>query len=128
MEALLMAIPEPNLKELKVNTLDRWQHIQQMTQHFWVRWLSEYLHHLQKRTKWEKIHKNVKEGDVVVIIEDNTPQKWKMGRILQLHHNPSDPKKLIRTVTMKTAEGIYRRPIHRLCLLPTEEELPIDKN
>ncbi|CAG7818411.1 unnamed protein product, partial [Allacma fusca] len=129
--APLTAIAEPDLTELKCNALDRWQHVQQMTQHFWSRWSSEYLHHLQKRTKWDRIHNNVKEGDVVVIIEDNTPpQKWKLGKILELHHNPSDPQNLIRTVTVKTAEGVYKRPIHRLCLLPTEEsnELQIDEN
>ncbi|CAG7673139.1 unnamed protein product [Allacma fusca] len=53
--APLMAIPEPDLKDLKTNTLDRWQHIQQMTQHFWARWSSEYLQQLQKRTKWDTV-------------------------------------------------------------------------
>ncbi|CAG7725597.1 unnamed protein product, partial [Allacma fusca] len=58
--APLEAIPEPDLCELKVSHLSRWQHVQQMSQHFWNRWSQEYLRQLQRRPKWNVEHPNLK--------------------------------------------------------------------
>ncbi|CAG7785122.1 unnamed protein product [Allacma fusca] len=40
----LNSIPEPDLTDLKITRLSRWQHCQQMLQHLWRRWHREYLH------------------------------------------------------------------------------------
>jgi hypothetical protein len=34
---------EPNLEELKINRLSRWQRIEQLRQQFWRRWIREYI-------------------------------------------------------------------------------------
>ncbi|XP_039309934.1 uncharacterized protein LOC120358749 [Solenopsis invicta] len=44
----LTSYPEPSLERLPVNRLSRWQHVEQLRQHFWKRWLREYLHHCQQ--------------------------------------------------------------------------------
>ena len=44
--------PEPSLLDVNLNRLNRYQHTQQMYQHFWERWSNEYLSRLQQRTKW----------------------------------------------------------------------------
>jgi len=41
--------PEPSLEIIPTNHLLRWQHIEQMRQHFWQRWIQEYLHQWQQR-------------------------------------------------------------------------------
>ncbi|CAG7825307.1 unnamed protein product [Allacma fusca] len=119
----LTAVPEPNLTELKVNRLDRWQHQQYIKQHFWNRWYMEYLQQLQKRTKWKEVQDNMKLTGLVVIREENIPlQKWKLGRVTTVHINPDDEKQLVRQVSVRTTDGIYKRPITKLVLLPRIED------
>ncbi|KAH0815972.1 hypothetical protein GEV33_006819 [Tenebrio molitor] len=49
----LTTVLEPDLTPIRLNRLSRWQLVQQLQQHFWRRWSSEYLHHLQQRSKWQ---------------------------------------------------------------------------
>jgi hypothetical protein len=37
----LNALPDIDLTDLKVNHLNRWQHVQSLHQHFWKRWSVE---------------------------------------------------------------------------------------
>lgn len=81
----LIAIPEPNLEELKLNTLDRYQLMQRKVQEFRRRWSYEYLTTLQQRTKWKSPAENLKPGQIVTIKDDDLPPtKWLMGRILDI--------------------------------------------
>ncbi|EFN65241.1 hypothetical protein EAG_00377, partial [Camponotus floridanus] len=48
----LTSYPEPSIEKLPINRLSRWQHVEQIRQHFWQRWTREYLHHCQQRNKW----------------------------------------------------------------------------
>lgn len=47
----LQNYPEQNVKEIPVNRLARWQHVEQFQQHFWSRWQKEYLITCQERNK-----------------------------------------------------------------------------
>lgn len=60
-------VTEPSLLDLKTNRLNRWQHIQQMFQHFWDRWHKEYLSRLQQPPKWTKSKRNIERNDIVII-------------------------------------------------------------
>jgi len=44
------------------------------------------------------------------------PQLWKMGRIIAIHPG-SDGK--VRVATVRTDAGEVKRPIVKLCVLPT---------
>ena len=45
--------------------------------------------------------------------------KWHTGKVSEVH--PSQDK-LVRVVQVKTKDGAYTRPIHRLCLLESAED------
>ncbi|KAL6421198.1 hypothetical protein ACFW04_013751 [Cataglyphis niger] len=47
----LNALPEPCLVDAPIGRLSRWQLLQKMRNHFWDRWLREYLHSLFQRPK-----------------------------------------------------------------------------
>lgn len=112
----LTSIPEPNYLDYNVSYLNRWQIIQKMVQQFWKRWHNEYLCRLQQRPKWLLPTKNLQLNDLCLIKEDNLPPtKWKMGRIVELHPGVDN---LVRVVTIKTSDGMYKRNISKLCLLP----------
>lgn len=111
--------PEENHLETKLNWLNRWQRVQQMTQSFWKRWQCEYLNQLQTRTKWEHEKHSPKVNDLVLIKEENVPiANWITGRIVELH--PGDDK-LTRVVSVKTEKTTKRHPITKLCPFPKDE-------
>nr|CAH7759089.1 unnamed protein product [Callosobruchus chinensis] len=69
-----------HLRSISLNRLDIYQHLQQMKQHIWSRWSKEYVTELQQRCKWKSTQGELKEGDMVIIKEDNLPPlKWKLG-------------------------------------------------
>ncbi|XP_071644514.1 uncharacterized protein [Temnothorax longispinosus] len=43
--------PEPDILDVPMNRLSRWQHVERLKQHFWSRWSKEYLAVCQGRTK-----------------------------------------------------------------------------
>lgn len=78
-EALIGIPDEQDFRQINENRLTRWNHLQQMVQHFWDRWKNEYLSNLINRSKWLTKNKNLAVGDLVIIKEDNSPPlsgKW----------------------------------------------------
>ncbi len=116
----LTTIPDPDLGGISEGRLSRWQHIQQQKQHFWRRWSREYITRLQQRPKWMKFQQQLKVNDMVIIKDDNLPpSKWNLGRVISVHPGSDD---IIRVATIKTSHGEYKRAIHKLCLLPMEQQ------
>jgi len=85
----LLGRGNPNFSPDVVNGKDlcsrkRWKHAQVMTQHFWKRWLREYQPALTERRKWRKDACNVCEGDLVLVVDENSPRGcWPLERVLR---------------------------------------------
>ncbi|XP_046551559.1 uncharacterized protein LOC124261296 [Haliotis rubra] len=93
----------------------RWRQVQYMADLFWKRWLREYLPLLQERQKWVKIRRNLKIGDIVLIVDNTAPRNsWSMGKVVKLM---PDRKGVVRRVEVKTQTKVLDRPISKLCLL-----------
>ncbi|XP_036145841.1 uncharacterized protein LOC118646627 [Monomorium pharaonis] len=111
--------PEPSLLQLNENRLSRWQLIRHLSERFWKLWATDYVNTLQQRSKWRKIHPNLKIGKIVLLRDATLPPcKWKLGRVTQLHPGADN---ITRVVTVKTATSEFKRPIGQLCLLPVED-------
>ncbi|XP_062538159.1 uncharacterized protein LOC134206454 [Armigeres subalbatus] len=82
----MTAVPEPSYDGLSKNRLSRWQHLQQMREHFWKSWVHDYLVSLQPRGKNFARNPNLRVG-TVVLLEDKTlpPQQWKLGIITHVY-------------------------------------------
>ena len=91
----------------------RWCQIQYLADVFWKRWHLQYLHLLQERQKWYKPTRNIKIGDIVMLV-DNHRNSWIIGRILS---TTVDKKGLVRVVKVQTPHGVFSRPIHKLSLI-----------
>ncbi|XP_018377833.1 PREDICTED: uncharacterized protein LOC108770661 [Trachymyrmex cornetzi] len=118
--APLTSIPEVDLSNIRINRLDRWEAVQRTVQDFWKRWAAEYVANLQGRVKWKTRQENLKENDLVLLQEDNLPSlKWRMGRVSQIHAGKDG---LVRVVTVRTANGLIKRSIAKLCKLPMDEK------
>ena len=110
---------EPDLKDIRVNRLSRWQRMEQLRQHFWSRWSKEYLSGLQQRSKWKSTSgADIEIGQLVLIKEENVPPlKWLLGRVTEVHRG-TDQR--VRVVSVKTKAGCIKRAVARLCKLPVE--------
>jgi hypothetical protein len=97
----------------------RLKQAQDLANQFWQRWVSEYLPTLQSRQKWMKEERNLKKGDLVLIMDGNEPRgHWKKGIVTEVLE---DKEGHVRRVTLRTEAGVLLRSVHKLCLL--EEEL-----
>ncbi|KAI2646060.1 Transposon Tf2-9 polyprotein [Labeo rohita] len=93
----------------------RWRQVQYICDLFWRRWTREYLPLMQERQKWHKVRKNLKLGDIVLIVDDTSPRNsWPVGRIIK---TLPDKRGHVRRVLVKTKSNILERPINKLCLL-----------
>ena len=93
----------------------RWRHSQVLANQLWKRSRKEYLPTLLARQKWRNETNNLEVGDVVLIVDENTPRGlWPLARVVQVHPG-SDGR--VRSADVKTATSTYTRPANKLCLL-----------
>ena len=116
----LIAVPDEEVGEIPRNRLSQFQRVQQQLQHFWQRWSREYLCSLQQRTKWMWDQKNVKVGDLVLLVEETAPGTWKMGRVVEIH--PGDDGR-VRVVTVKIATSTFKRAVAKIVPLICDEDV-----
>ncbi|KAJ2949320.1 hypothetical protein O0L34_g6273 [Tuta absoluta] len=119
----LTALPSPELqKENKCTKLspNRYLRLEQIRLHFWQRWQKEYICELQQRLKWKTSTAKLNVGDLVLLQEDNTPPlQWRLGRVTTLFPGQDG---IARVADVKTLRGSVRRPLVRLCPLPSDED------
>ncbi|XP_056307490.1 uncharacterized protein LOC130219206 [Danio aesculapii] len=93
----------------------RWRQVQYLADVFWARWIKEYLPALQQRQKWHQPKRNLKVGDLVLILHEHTPRNhWPLGLLTQVYPGADG---LVRTVEVKTQAGIFTCPVDKICLL-----------
>ncbi|XP_073841380.1 uncharacterized protein [Musca autumnalis] len=118
--APLVSIMEPDVTELNINTLNRWQRVSYMQQIFWKKWSSSSLSQLQERNKWRAAAANVKDGDLVMLRDENMPPlKWQLGRVSS---TIAGKYGVVRVAIIKTTNGTCRRAVTKLAVLPIEKE------
>ena len=72
------------------------------------------------RQKWLCREENVKEGDIVLVIDPSTPRRnWKVGRIVGVHPGGDG---LVRVVDVKVGDTTYRRAISRISQLEFQDK------
>ncbi|XP_063536183.1 uncharacterized protein LOC134745966 [Cydia strobilella] len=103
-----------------LNLRKLWRKAQRLADMFWQRWLREILPTLVPRTKWLEEQKPLKVGDLVLVVDPNSPRNmWPKGLITQVF--PGGDGR-IRLVEVKTATGTYRRSAARIAPIPVSLE------
>lgn len=93
----------------------RWRQVQYLSDVFWQRWKREYLPLLQKRSKWVEKHRNLQVNDTVIIVDESLPRNcWLLGRVIKTSPGSDG---LVRTVEVKTKNGVFLRPVHKICIV-----------
>lgn len=122
--------PVLSIIETERDERTRWYLTQKIFQDVWKRWRLEYLTQLSTRSKWQQSNSNIKLEDIVIIHDANLPAgKWALGRVIDLHPGKEG---LVRVVSVKTKNGVIKRPITKLSILPVnseaEHQIPSPKN
>lgn len=116
----MCAVPESDVVDVNPNRLDRFQHVQQLAQHFWQRWSQEYLQLLQQRHKWQGGSPELPINTMVLLKQNRLPPlHWRLGRIVELHPGKDG---VSRVASVRTSSGVVRRAIATLCPLPLDEQ------
>ncbi|XP_074033910.1 uncharacterized protein [Leptinotarsa decemlineata] len=114
----LRGLPSEDVTAVPINRLNRFQLIDKMVQDFWKRWRTEYLTSLQMRSKWTKDIPNITVGSVVILKTDNAPPlHWPLAVVSDIHPGKDGR---VRNVTLKTSKGTFKRPVVKICPLPTQ--------
>lgn len=111
----------------------RWRRVQHLTNEFWTRWKREFLHTLQLRQKWMSPRRNLQQGDVVIISNDNLPRNmWQIARVEEAY---GDPDGYVRKVKLAVGDAslddkgrrvkhisYLERPVQKLVLLVPSDD------
>ncbi|XP_076035375.1 uncharacterized protein LOC143021652 [Oratosquilla oratoria] len=102
-------------QEILCKSRKKWRQVQYLAKEFWRRWQKEYLPCLQERQKWLKVNRDLKEGDVVLMVENNTPRShWLLAKVMRVIESKDG---LIIQVEIARGKILYKRPISKLILL-----------
>lgn len=112
----LISLPEPEVTDVPVNRLSKWQRLTKQVQLIWKRWQIDVLSHLQQRNKWRTERENIQPGTIVLIKEDNLPPcKWAIARVIESLRGKDNK---VRVVRLKVPSGETLRAISKICVLP----------
>ena len=102
-------------EEKTFNPRKRWHRVQQLISQVWKHWRKELLLALNYRKKWFHPKCNMKEGDVVLMVEPNANRgDWPLDRIIETFCGDDG---LVHVVRVQVRDKQYLRPVHRLCPL-----------
>ena len=94
------------------NAKNCWRLIQELVRHVWKRWMKEYLSDIGSGKSWFLPTKNLKVGDIVVVIDPDAARRgWKVGKIEQVYPGSDE---LVPVVDVRVRGKKLRRPISRI--------------
>ena len=104
----------------------KWLEILQIQLQLWKRFQKEYLHQMQKKTKWVRKDKELNNGELVLLDDRNTlPGEWKKGKVVKTY---KDHQGVARRADVQYADGkVFTESIKNLIPLNilNYDELPL---
>jgi len=96
----------------------QWRYAQKLADIFWSRWVKEYLPSLTTRAKWRSSQNSYQVGDTGLIADGTEPRNfWPVGKIIKVFPGKDGR---VRVADVETKNGVFRRSVHKLALLPVE--------
>lgn len=110
-------VPGP-VNEKLLCSRKQWVRAQQLKNHFYKRWIAEYLPTLTRRTKWFDKVPPLAVGELVLICDADLPRsRWQRGRVEEVC-TAADGQ--VRAAWIKTTNGLLKRPANKLAVLSVE--------
>ena len=121
----LPASYEPSETDLRNYGKKRWSRVLMIADMFWKRWKQDYLATLRQRSKWNRETRHIKVGDVVLIRDKASRNKWPLGIVEEVIPGIDKIPRRANIRLKPTASGVKRtmqRSIHDLVILVKKEE------
>ena len=110
-----LCLPPGVFRDSETSSRRLWRQTQALANQFWRRWLREYVPGLIYRQKWNRDTKNLENGDLVLLVEDDVPRgRWPLGRVVEVI--PGQDGR-VRSARIRVRGGEVHRSARRLCLL-----------
>ena len=84
MKSRVVIPPQGEFQKEGIYFRKQWRHVQHLANKFWSRSKKEVYATLQVCHKWNKIVRNFKVGDIVLLREETSRNKWPMGRVIAI--------------------------------------------
>lgn len=109
------SIPVDVIYESSPTSCQRWRNAQIIGDHFWRRWTAEVIPSLLKRKKWYADRRHIQVGDLVLVIDQNTPRgRWPISRVDEIYPGKDG---IPRSALVRNKGGVYHRPVPKLCVI-----------
>ena len=93
----------------------QWRISRQLRDHFWKRWIVEYLPTLTRRSKWCERTEAIAPSDLVLICDPGVSRReWQRG-VVDAVCAGSDG--VVRRAVVRTKTGVLKRPVSKLAVL-----------
>ncbi|XP_076660478.1 uncharacterized protein LOC143363834 [Halictus rubicundus] len=87
---------------------NQWRIAQSFADAFWKRWLKEYLPTLIPRTKWNRTARPLAVGDLVIIIDYQTPRNvWKRGTVIDVYPSVDGEVRIAKPNVRKQQQVLF---------------------
>ncbi|XP_062713800.1 uncharacterized protein LOC134290641 [Aedes albopictus] len=97
---------------------DSWSTLQMVLDHFWKRWLLEYLPTITRRSKWFQDVRPIKAGELVIIADEKLRNHWTRGRVVRVYTGQDG---VARKADVQTSGGVLQRAVAKLAVLDLEK-------
>ena len=126
-KARLVMSPQGEFQKEGIYCRKQCGRVQHLANEFWSRWKKEVYATLQVCHKWNKIVRNFKVGDIVLLREETSRNKWPMGRVIAIQEGNDGFVRRVNMVVGTNASktfgtGILERPANKLVLLVESED------
>ncbi|XP_072929551.1 uncharacterized protein [Epargyreus clarus] len=92
-----------------------WRKAQALADQFWGRWVKEYLPTLIPRGQETRASRQLRVGDLVIVVDNTLPRNtWPRGIVERVHEGPDG---IVRSADVRTRGGVFRRPVVKLAVL-----------
>lgn len=121
----LMGRPFPNLPIAVISLNERltsksWRPAQQIVDHFWRRWLREFVSALTERKTWTEKGRGLLLGDLVLVVDNRSARgTWPVRKITKVMPGKDG---IVRTAVVQTQYGEYVRPAIKLFVFQEADE------
>ena len=84
--------------------------------------MKEFVTSLRDRPKWQVTVDPIKKGDIVWLLEPNTPRGiWPIGRVIEVYQGSDS---IVRSCKIRTQTGEVVKPAVKLARVIAEESTP----
>ena len=99
----------------------RWRRVQHLSNEFWRRWRQEYVQSLTHRSKWKKLHRDLRVNHIVLVKDDSCKRNhWPSARVAAVKPSRDGHIRSASLLLSSAVNGKQRtldRPISTLVLL-----------